>query len=252
MADRRRFQDHAGNLERWLLTYADMITLLLLFFIVMYAISTVAVKKFEQVMESLGTVFGGGKPGIVTEESASFENITRENQPYSGKYPLSSKRAYQQALSFEKTISALRPLVNARKVRVTLEERGLVITLASDVYFDSGSADLMNEGKEVLEKIYPALRELSNKIRVEGNADDVQINPETPVTKLPLKYPSNWELASQRAINVLKFLVSGGVDPKRIYSVSYGDVRPLEPNRDPESRAFNRRVDIVVVTEGGE
>ncbi len=252
MAERRRIDDHPGNLERWLLTYADMITLLLLFFIVMYAISTVAVKKFEVIMESLGTVFGGGKPGLVTEERAAIENVTPENQPYSGKYPLANKRAHQMALSFEKTISALRPLVSARKVMVQLDERGLVITLASDMYFESGSADLTDEAKEVLEKIYPLLRDITNKIRVEGNADDVQINPELKVTEAPLKYNSNWELSSQRAINVLKFLVSGGVDPKRVYSVAYGDTRPVEPNNNPESRAFNRRVDIIVVTEGGE
>ena len=130
--------------------------------------------------------------------------------------------------------------------------RRCVITLASDVYFDSGSAELKDEGKDVLEKIYPALREISNKIRIEGNADDVQVNPELNVTPAPSQFSSNWELASQRAINVLKFLVSGGVDAKRVYAVSYGDEKPIEPNRDPESRAFNRRVDIVVVTEGGE
>ncbi len=252
MPDRRRIDDNPGDLMRWLLTYSDMITLLLLFFIVLYSLSVVSQKKFEQIIESLGTVFGGGKPGIMIQENTSIESITPENQPYSGKYPLSSKRAHEQALSFEKTISALRPLVSSRKVRVQLDERGLVITLSSDIYFDSGSAELKDEGKDVLEKIYPALRQLSNNIRVEGNADDVQMNPELAVTPNPSKFSSNWELASQRSINVLKFLVSGGVDPKRTYSVSYGDEKPIEPNKDPESRAFNRRVDIVVVTEGGE
>jgi len=250
--NRRRIDDRTGNLERWLLTYADMITLLLLYFIIMYALSVVSTKKFELITESLGTVFGGGRPGIMIEEKTSIENITPENQPYSGKYPLSNKRAHQQALSFEKTISALRPLVSSRRIRIQLEERGLVITLASDIYFDSGSADLKEEGKDILEKIYPVLSEISNKIRIEGNADDVQINPELAITAKPLKYTSNWELAAGRAINVLKFLVSGGVDPKRVYAVSYGDERPIEPGREPESRAFNRRVDIVVITEGGE
>jgi chemotaxis protein MotB len=249
--NRRRQDDNPGNLERWLLTYADMITLLLLFFIVMFAISTVEAKKFEQVVESLGTVFGGGRPGLVTEETQAIINVSPVNQAYTGKYPLSNKRAHQQALSFEKTISALRPIVSSRKVRVQLDERGLVITLASDAYFDPGSAELRNDAKEVLEKIYPVLREISNKIRVEGNADDIQINPELVVNGA-VKYNSNWELSSQRAINVLKFLVSGGVDPKRIFSVAYGDTRPIESNNNPESRAFNRRVDIVVVTEAGE
>lgn len=250
--NRRRIEDQPGDLQRWLLTYADMITLLLLFFIVLYALSSVSAKKFEQIVESLGTVFGGGRPGIMVEEKTAIENITPENQPYSGKYPLSSKRSHEMALSFEKTISALRPLVSARKVMVQLDERGLVITLASDIYFDSGSAELKDEGKEVLEKIYPVLREISNNIRVEGNADDVQINPELSVTSNMAGFSSNWELSSQRAINVLKFLVSGGVDQRRVYAVSFGDERPIEPNRNPESRAFNRRVDIVVVTEAGE
>ncbi len=145
------------GMERWLLTYADMITLLLLYFIIMFSMSKTDVKKYDELIQALGNVFGGGKPGIVSPQLTLTESGIMGRQSQSGQFPAANKRSYQLAMTFEKTVSVLRPAVEARKVRVTLEERGLVITLASDFYFEPGSAELSDDAKNTLQKLTPCL-----------------------------------------------------------------------------------------------
>ncbi len=245
-------EEKPEGMERWLLTYSDMITLLLLYFIIMFSMSKTDVNKFEELIQSLGAVFGGGKPGIVTPELTLSETGIMDRQSMPGQFPAGSKRSYQLAMSFEKTVSALRPAIEARKVRVTLEERGLVIILASDFYFKPGDAELSDDTKKTLDTIYPMLRDITNKIRIEGHTDNMPPTPEKPTVGEVSKYPSNWELSSQRAINVLKFIQSAGIPTNRLSAAAFAETRPIESNNTPEERAFNRRVDIVVITEGGE
>lgn len=224
----KRLEDESKpNHERWLLTYSDMITLLLIFFIVMYTISTINANKFSQIAETLSKTFNGSKYII---------------GQYSGQSLVSGNLNDQNSLG--KIQNQLNSFIKENKLQgmVTdyIDERGLVISLQDTLLFDLGSADVHPDEKETLIKIGSMLRELPNQIRVEGFTDNIPINNS--------KFHSNWELSVIRATNVLKILVDDAqIDPKRISAVGYGEYRPVVPNTSDENRRLNRRVDIVIM-----
>ena len=127
-----------------------------------------------------------------------------------------------------------------------MDERGLVITLSGDVYFDAGSAKLRDETREVLSKVGDVLAQIPNYVRVEGYTDDSPTSPETAQEG----YETNWELSGARAVNTLRYLVEErGVNPKQMSATTYGQYRPIDDNNTPEGRAYHRRVDIVIVKD---
>ena len=131
-------------------------------------------------------------------------------------------------------------------MRVTEDERGLVITLASDAFFEPGSAALKNEMKPVLSKIGNILREIPNFTRIEGHTDSNPISAPGAVRG----FSTNWELSGARGINVLRYLQEEEkVNPKQMSAVAFGEQRPLDTNNTPEGRAYNRRVDVVILRE---
>ena len=217
-----------AGMMRWLLTYADMITLLLALFIILFSISTINKVKFQALVHSIA----GG-----------FDNDWAINQPPNGGSNGS------QSLNASSNIPAiqkqLQQYINANKlekqVQTRLDHRGLVITLLSDkAYYNSGSAELRPQTKVILDKVDTFLKQNSYMIRVEGNTDNVPIDTGS--------YPSNWELSTARATNVVRYLVEkDGLNPSRISAAGYGEFRPRKPNVSDENRAGNRRVDIVIL-----
>lgn len=231
---RRRQPEKKGNHERWLITYADLITLLMIFFIVMYTLSIVDAKKFQALSTSLTKAMGGGgmmldSPGpsfvpglsgtensVYSIETMQLDNIKREIEKY------------------------IRDSNLQAKVSVTSEERGVVLSFQGELLFHLGSAELTPQAREIVHKIGPLLEAVPNYLRVEGHTDNLPINTE--------HYPSNWELSAARSTNVLKEFTSNfGIRPQRMSAVAYGEYRPLVKNDSDAHRQMNRRVSVVIL-----
>ena len=251
---RRRSSDHEEehvNHERWLLTYADMITLLMVLFIVLFAISEVNQKKFDKLGQGLSKSFGDstvmdGGAGVLEgserqsdiEENAISvrEAVARQEQDV-----LAQRTIDDQFVKLRQEITkALQLRGLSGSVKFDRVERGLVIDVVTDkVLFDLGSADLQPQGRGVLDAISPSLARVGNTLSVEGNTDNIPISGGA--------FPSNWELSTERATTVLRYLLTHGVRPSRVSAAGYADQRPLVPNDSPAHRARNRRVAIVVL-----
>ncbi|MDD5676235.1 MAG: flagellar motor protein MotB, partial [Chitinivibrionales bacterium] len=187
MGKKKAHEEGHTNSERWLLTYADMITLLLVFFIILYTLSQVNRVKFDQMVPFFNKTFGGAYSVI----NSGHAGILPQNR-YANPKNTKLKKAYVQ------TVSKFQSEIASKKIRASVDERGVVISLASDFYFPSGSPDLTNQAHDVLQKIFAMLDTMTNNIRIEGHTDNVPI---TPGSELAQRYPTNWELSAQRAIN---------------------------------------------------
>lgn len=232
------------NAERWLLTYADLMNLLLILFIILFAMSQVDTVKFQQLSQSLSAAFGNGSPPSVVQGSGYGNSLV--NFPATMPSPvIPSTLEEQQMEALKGEISGMvKEEGLTANVSVALQKRGIVITINEKVLFKSGSSDIekasqdkvVKIGKDILSKIPDKL------IRVEGHTDNIPMNS-------PL-FPSNWELSAARATNVLRILVDqSGLDPNTISAVGYGEFRPLVPNTTDANRAKNRRVDIVILRD---
>jgi chemotaxis protein MotB len=258
-----RKKEHAHeNHERWLLTYADMITLLVAFFIMLYAMSVMNQHKFQQVAISVRSGFGGNvigsAPSILDGRGESTADISMTEQG-SGDINKEVQEIAPQLVPrallvhgngggsplMDKTLQRLKDVIKSehleKTVMVQSEERGIVVTVLTDKFlFDQGQADLRPQFTYVLDSVSRPLRAIPNLVRIEGHTDDLPIC--TP------KFPSNWELSATRATNVLRYFVDQNELPAARLSVAgYADTRPLVPNTSDENRALNRRVEIVVL-----
>jgi chemotaxis protein MotB len=245
---RRDHEEEHESEERWLITYADMITLLMVLFIVLFSIGQTDLAKFEKLKAGLADTFGERGAAVVLAGGSGVLD--------GGDSPLDEETA-QEILEAQQaaTVVAERQLRDtAETIKETLagqglgdqvtfrfEDRGLVLQVVSDqVLFDLGKAELRPEGRQVLDGLAGALRELPNKLAVEGHTDN------RPISGFP--FASNWELASMRATTVLRYLVEQqGIDRKRISAAGFGEEHPIAPNDTPANQARNRRVEVVVL-----
>ena len=240
------------NSERWLLTYADMITLLMVLFIVLFAIGETNKDKFNKLHDGLAQSFGtaavvDGGQGIL---SGSQKQSPTPDESREAEMALSRQRQLQQSALLERQqmdqirariTAALAKKGLADAVQFTSDERGLTVNVVTDrVLFDLGQADLRPEGRAVLDAIAPALRGLPNHVTVEGHTDNAPIHSD--------RFASNWELSTQRATTVLRYLLGHGLGAAHASAAGYADQRPLAPNDTPAHRARNRRVAIVVMS----
>lgn len=236
---RKEEPEKPENSERWLLTYADLITLMMAFFVVMYAISNTETKKFEAVAESLSTAFSG-MPGIQAEGSGGYALISTNSSLRSAPGTGLSPRASKKATPFiQRATSTLQSGINTGTIRINTEARGVVVGLAGDIFFREGQSGLNPEALAILEEVASLLRDISLPIVVEGYTDD------TPVDKTSL-YGSNLGLSAARAVAVAEALELLGLSKERVSAAGYGDANPLRSNDSPEGRAYNRRVDILI------
>jgi chemotaxis protein MotB len=244
---RRDHEEEHDNEERWLLTYADMITLLMVLFIVLFSIGQINIKKFEQLRSGLAASFGtsqnavldGGAGVLDGGESPINEQSAQEILDQQRAAAAASTRQLQQTADEVKKALAGQGLGD--KVTFRLEARGLVLQIVTDqVLFDLGKADLRPEGRAVLDGLAVALKDVPNAISVEGHTDN------RPISGFP--FTSNWELSTYRATTVVRYLIDEkGLDRKRISAAGYGEERPLVPNDTPAHQSQNRRVEIVVL-----
>lgn len=225
------------NSERWMLSYLDFITLLMIFFIVMYAISNVDSSKYQKLSSSLQSGFSigngdnmisnGGDTSIV-----SNDNIQEESSDITEEEKLEDVKEKVDELVNDSDLKG--------SVSTSIQERGLIISFNNSVFFNSGQATIKNDWENKLISISKVLNGIDNYIRVEGHTDNVVINNEY--------FHSNWQLSSIRAANVVEFLITeGNVDPNRLSSIGYGEYRPVKSNDSEEGRSENRRVDILIL-----
>jgi chemotaxis protein MotB len=261
-SNRRRRGDHGGEAhadERWLLTYADMITLLMALFIVMWAISSTNITKFRELKQSLSQAFSGkiiagnhdilhGGPQIMEQGAngkqgggqAFFDpakNIAQAFSQAGQKHETESLKKLQQQIESYAKSHGFSKLISTK-----IDERGLVVRLLTDdVLFDSGRAELHTQSLPLLDKISRLLAggAVLNPVRVEGNTDNQPISSS--------EFRSNWELSTARADAVLQVLLANGVPPRRLSVAGYADQRPLSSNSSYDGRAKNRRVELVVL-----
>lgn len=213
------------NKERWLLTYSDMITLLMVFFIVLFAMSSTDAKKYQSLAESLNDVFNGQKSIL---NDPSIANVQ----------PTPSQNDFSELEKQLKDIISELGLVS--KVKINYESEGIVLSFQDTVLFELGSANVTPAAVNILIKVTDALAKAPLKIRVEGNTCDIPIRT--------AQYPSNWELSVARATSVVRMMLHNPkMDPSRISIVGHGEYHPVVPNDSEENRQQNRRVDIVIL-----
>ncbi|MGE5406015.1 MAG: flagellar motor protein MotB [Candidatus Saccharibacteria bacterium] len=255
MSRRKKQEAEKENSERWLLTYSDLITLLMIFFVVMYSISTVNAKKMQQVAQSLNAVFAGGKaPAILDSPGPSIiKGQSGQKTPAEPPKPQTNNQGQGQgAMTAEqKQMEAIKKMIENvaakesglnSKIVVIEQERGLVISLKDTLLFPDASADLTPHAKQIIYTVGQTLTGIPNQIRLEGHTDNLPIHT--------ARFPSNWELSVLRATNVAHELINQNhISPLRISATGYGEYRPLVPNNSAANRSLNRRVDIVILKQ---
>ncbi len=228
MRKRRDKLDSHENLERWLLTYADLITLLLAFFVVMYSMSQVDAKKFGKVAEALNGVLKGGESIVKTQADPKKTGH--------GLLQIGNLKMIQKQIE-----ERFKEINRQGEIKTEVTERGLVVHIMESALFKASSATLQPRALQVLDLIAAKVKGLPNHVRIEGHTDDQPINTSV--------YPTNWELSSARATAVVRYFTNThGISPERISALGYGEYRPVKPNNSIENRAQNRRVDVVILT----
>ncbi|HME45960.1 MAG TPA: flagellar motor protein MotB [Syntrophorhabdales bacterium] len=233
---KRKPEEEHSNLERWLITYADLITLLLAFFILMYTMSKQDSKKYQEVAAHLRAIFTGSNAVLATGNVAGRAPVE-----------LSFKAGAENVASLKEQLEKeLREIGDKgtgdtmQKISLISDERGLVVRAMEKAFFDTGKADLTSRARTALDGIEPVLTNMPNHVRVEGHTDNVPINTS--------EFRSNWELSVRRATEVVRYLVERhGFPPDRISASGYAEYRPIASNDTAEDRAMNRRIEIIIV-----
>jgi chemotaxis protein MotB len=237
---RKKYDESVENHERWLISYADFITLLFAFFVVMYAISVVNEGKYKVFSVSLGDAFGGTStptplPAGQVQPIISLPTILEKRRAEAMKREKERLTRLAQALS-----STLAPLVKEGKVRVTQNSRGVTVEINASVLFDPGEARLTSESNQALRALAILLRDDPHAVQVEGHTDN------TPIANQ--LFPSNWELSAVRAGSVVRLFIDSGVAESRLTVVGHGANNPVAPNDTPEGKARNRRVAVTILS----
>jgi chemotaxis protein MotB len=238
---RKKYDEESDNHDRWLVSYADFITLLFAFFVVMYALSSINEGKYRVLSNSLVNAFGrvsaapiqgepqptpGALPRTLPPRQRTSEAVRREREQLTG-----MARNLQQVMA---------PLVQQGKVRVTQTERGVNVEINASVLFAPGDARLSGDSIQALRAVAEVLRDDDHAIQVEGHTDSVPIRN--------AQFPSNWELSAVRASSVVRLFIDSGIGEKRLTAVGHGPTRPVGSNDTAEGRLRNRRVSVMILS----
>lgn len=246
MSRRRRGAEEHENHERWLVSYADFITLLFAFFVVMYAVSSVNEGKYRVLSDSISAAFrsipGSTSGAMVQVNPNAPMPVTipfKKPQPANIKTDTNREKNKELLRNKAKEISdALAPLVQSGQVRITEGALGITVEINASVLFDSGEARLQLPAMRALTAVGQILATTDFPITVEGHTDNAPIST--------LLFPSNWELSGARAASVVRLFVDTGVDPRRLTATGYAEQRPVADNASLEGRQRNRRVAITM------
>ncbi len=243
MARKAKVIRELDSSQRWLVTFSDLMSLLLCFFILLFAFSQADLDRFSKLTSSLRAAFNGvevftGGVGFGDTMTAAGTQDPSSNMINMGSLPTARQNAYQQ-IATEVNQHALANQIQ-NEIAVNIGKEGIYISLSSALLYPSGSTELGESGKQTLLTIAQLLNGIPNSIRVEAHTDD------TP-TGSPI-YATNWDLSSARAVSVVRYLTDAGqVNPERMAAVGLAQYRPLYPNDTPERRRLNRRADILIL-----
>ena len=250
---KRRPEDEHESTERWLVSYADFITLLFAFFVTMYSISRVDEKKLGSVVESLQRALGSTflvqtsrqEPGAFQTSSKPLDVaiVSTAETPPAGAKDDFEKLAADIKKKMEEGIKSLggEGEVSLTELKFIIDKRGLVLRFSERFFFDSGDASIRPEVVPLLTVLAQSLQALPNHIRIEGHTDSVPIRT--------ARFPSNWELSTARATSIVHhFLTHHRFEPSRLSAAGYGEFRPIAKNQTADGRSQNRRVDIVILS----
>lgn len=223
----------------YMTTYGDMVTLLLTFFVLMYSAETAKGETVQAILSAfkgMGMMSGGN---TLAEGKLAELGNTVDSMP-------SMEKGRSLSDARKKAISEFQSETEIKKMKIKTDERGLVITIAGDLLFEEGSAEVkIEETRDVLQRAAQMIRMYADgkKVRIEGHTDSKAPPIDSP-------YKNNWELSAARAINVLRYLVDYNVDESCFQVAGFADTVPIETNDLPEGQAYNRRVDIVILSDG--
>jgi len=257
MARHKRHEEEHENLERWLVSYADFITLLFAFFVVMYSISSVNEGKYRVLSDTLAEVFtsshvgtpsgsairigeGSGGENVIGQPKGGLGQVTPVVIPETGK---GEERTRMEGVA-SRIEAVLAPYIQEDLAVIHRNESWIEVEMKSGLLFQSGSAKLEEDALPILYRLSEILRDLPNPIHIEGHTDNVPIHrPE---------FPGNWALSAARAADVVEQLARDGLDPKRMAAIGYGEYHPVADNGTEEGRYKNRRVVLLLLSaEGG-
>jgi chemotaxis protein MotB len=256
MARRKKHEDHENH-ERWLVSYADFITLLFAFFVVMYALSSVNEGIYKILSDSITKSFNNNSPSsekVIFIQAPIPQGTAENGKPIPQAIPMSPPEGRPTPVETEKqqrrenmksvatdVLKVIEPLVQGGQVKVTESDRGISIEINASLLFETAKADLNKDSIDVLSAVAKVLATDTHQIQVEGHTDNLPIK--SPV------FPSNWELSAARASSVIRLFSENGVGGARMVAIGYGDNRPVEDNATPAGRSRNRRVTIMILAE---
>ncbi|WAW09519.1 flagellar motor protein MotD [Oxalobacter vibrioformis] len=241
---RKKREEESDNHERWLVSYADFITLLFAFFVVMYAISSVNENKYRELTQSIGSAFGVKVVPTVINENPPVSIV-----PPAITRPLRKKATTNTEIRKEREkmtgigrdlMKVLSPLINEGKVKVIQSARGVNVEINASVLFAPAEARLSRQSEEVLRAVAQILKDEPNDIQVEGFTDNMPISS--------AQYPSNWELSSARASSVVRLFVDQGIAGERMVAIGRSANSPIDDNATSDGRSRNRRVALTVLS----
>lgn len=242
---KRQSDEHSDNHERWLVSYADFITLLFAFFVVMYAVSSVNEGKYRVLSSSLVSAFKSNQSPN-SPPATEFSPLLSQHPPPGDPIKLTDHQGTQKIKNQEKMrgmakniLQALEPLVKDGRVRITQNALGISVEINASVLFAPGQAKLAESSSLTLQAVANQIRGHAHEIRVEGHTDNLPIHTES--------YPSNWELSTARASSVIRLFIERGVEAHRLTAIGYGENKPIESNETTEGRKRNRRVTIMIL-----
>jgi chemotaxis protein MotB len=244
MRRKKRAKEDSGtaSASSWLTTYSDLVTLLMCFWVLLYSMSILDLKKFDALKASIRSAFIGDVSILPVHDGDAVISITpyEDNEPDAGD---SEDNEAQRLESIKDAKADIQGLVDKmglnENIKVLEEESKIILRMDSLILFDTGKADIKSSAEEIIEKVGVILESLDTEIMVQGHADDRPIN--TPV------FPSNWELSTKRATNVVKFLIDRcGLKENNLTAAGNAEFKPIAPNDTEYNMQKNRRIDIVI------
>ncbi len=242
-----RRHTHIDELElpgnAWLCTFNDMMTLLLVFFVLLFSMGTIdgpLLKNMQQSLQNGLGVLANGKPAADRDDQELTPTAPATRFSKTGKATIPDDSTVREmTVRIAERINRLEGTQ-----RIKIGAKGQLI-MDNSLLFSFGKAELNPEGLAILRRLAQELQAIPNRIRIEGHSDNIPIRTE--------QYPSNWELSTARAVNVVKYMAGPGrIAPERLAAAGYADVKPLQPNSSPSNRALNRRVEIVLLKGKGQ
>lgn len=245
---RKKKKGKEPNAERWMLTYLDLITLLMVFFVILYASSNIDKEKFQNIAKSFNIAMGGGGSQMVDLglDSTSKDDKSVPNQEVKDSETKDEEtQSNDETYKMEKVKKELDKYMAQNKLKSSvtsaITERGLVVSLKNTAFFDSGKATIKRKYKSKIVAIAKIVNKLPNYIRIEGHTDNVPIHTSN--------FSSNWSLSSARATNVVELVIKKAqITPNKVSAGAFADTRPIASNSTAAGRAKNRRMDIVLLS----